>query len=319
MIWDTKLQKRGEQGYLVAICQRKGACDLRMQINVRFCLDIINLALKRKPAGNFEKQILFFKFVLIIVLLTTIFMKRLTNFISSLCRNEVAILCGALTLLLAGGATIPASGQSPDGETVVSGKVTSKATKDPLAGVVIYIEGTSFNTTTDSEGNYSFSFVPKEGTQIKFYFLGMEDYSVAYTGQKTIDVTLQEASESLGINISGTKIRIYMIGAFIAGFAGAFYAHYMNILTPTSVLGTALMTQYVAMCLIGGLGTIVGPVFGAFLITTSLEVLRKMEDYRMIIYGLLIIITIIFLREGVWGTFKNFVLTRAARKMNDQT
>lgn len=124
-------------------------------------------------------------------------MKRLTNFISSLCRNEVAILCGALTLLLAGGATIPASGQSPDGETVVSGKVTSKATKDPLAGVVIYIEGTSFNTTTDSEGHYSFSFVPKEGTQIKFYFLGMEDYSVAYTGQKTIDVTLQEASESL--------------------------------------------------------------------------------------------------------------------------
>ena len=124
-------------------------------------------------------------------------MKRLTNFISSLCRNEAAILCGALTLLLAGGAAIPASGQSPDGETVVSGKVTSKATKDPLAGVVIYIEGTSFNTTTDSEGHYSFSFVPKEGTQIKFYFLGMEDYSVAYTGQKTIDVTLQEASESL--------------------------------------------------------------------------------------------------------------------------
>ena len=124
-------------------------------------------------------------------------MKKLTNFISSLCRNEFAVLCGVLTLLFAGGAAIPASGQSPDGETVVSGKVTSKATKDPLAGVVIYIEGTSFNTTTDSEGNYSFSFVPKEGTQIKFYFLGMEDYSVAYTGQKTIDVTLQEASESL--------------------------------------------------------------------------------------------------------------------------
>lgn len=129
----------------------------------------------------------------------------------------------------------------------------------------------------------------------------------------------QEASESLGINISGTKIRIYMIGAFIAGFAGAFYAHYMNILTPTSVLGTALMTQYVAMCLIGGLGTIVGPVFGAFLITTSLEVLRKMEDYRMIIYALLIIITIIFLREGVWGTFKSYIFRKAAVKKNDQT
>lgn len=129
----------------------------------------------------------------------------------------------------------------------------------------------------------------------------------------------QEASESLGINISGTKIRIYMIGAFIAGFAGAFYAHYMNILTPTSVLGTALMTQYVAMCLIGGLGTIVGPVFGAFLITTSLEVLREMEDYRMIIYALLIIVTIIFLREGVWGTLKNYALRKALIKQNNQT
>ena len=182
---------------MVAICSVNGTGDFKMKIQVLFCLNIINLALKRKPAGNFEKRIRCLKFASIIVLLTTIFMKRLTNFISSLCRNEVAILCGALTLLLAGGATIPASGQSPDGETVVSGKVTSKATKDPLAGVVIYIEGTSFNTTTDSEGNYSFSFVPKEGTQIMFYFLGMEDYSVAYTGQKTIDVTLQEASESL--------------------------------------------------------------------------------------------------------------------------
>ena len=96
-----------------------------------------------------------------------------------------------------GGAIISASGQSPDKETAVSGQVTSKATKEPLAGVVIYIEGTSFNTITDSDGNYSLSFKPEKGTEIKFYFLGMEDYSVAYTGQKTIDAALQEASESL--------------------------------------------------------------------------------------------------------------------------
>ena len=123
----------------------------------------------------------------------------------------------------------------------------------------------------------------------------------------------QEASESLGINIPGTKICVYMIGAFIAGFVGAFYAHYMNILTPTSVLGTALMTQYVAMCLIGGMGTIVGPILGSFTITASLELLRKLEDYRLIIYALLIIATIIFLRDGIWGTFKGFMISRAER------
>ncbi len=123
----------------------------------------------------------------------------------------------------------------------------------------------------------------------------------------------QEASESLGIHIAGTKIMIYMTGAFIAGFCGAFYAHYMNILTPTSVLGTALMTQYVAMCLIGGIGTIVGPVLGSFTITASLELLRRLEDYRLIIYALLIIITIIFLRDGIWGTFKGLILAKAEK------
>lgn len=126
----------------------------------------------------------------------------------------------------------------------------------------------------------------------------------------------QEASESLGINIAGTKIRIYMVGAFIAGFTGAFYAHYMNILTPTSVLGTALMTQYVAMCLIGGIGTIAGPILGSFTITASLELLRKLEDYRLIIYALLIIVTIIFLRDGIWGTFKSLIIARAEKHQN---
>ncbi len=128
----------------------------------------------------------------------------------------------------------------------------------------------------------------------------------------------QEASESLGIDISGTKIMIYMIGAFIAGFVGAFYAHYMNILTPTSVLGTTLMTQYVAMSLIGGMGTIVGPVLGSFTITASLELLRGLEDQRLIIYALLIIITIIFLRNGIWGTLKDFVASRAERAVRNQ-
>ena len=126
----------------------------------------------------------------------------------------------------------------------------------------------------------------------------------------------QDASESLGINISGTKVMIYMIGAFMAGAVGAFYAHYINILTPTSVIGTSLMTQFVAMCLLGGLGTIVGPIVGAFTIEIVLELLRKVSDYRMIVYALLIIITIIFLREGIWGSLKEIVLAWANKTVN---
>lgn len=124
----------------------------------------------------------------------------------------------------------------------------------------------------------------------------------------------QDASESLGINLRMTKLLIYMVGAFIAGTIGAFYAHYINILTPSSVLGTSLMTQFVAMCLLGGIGTIVGPILGSFSITLGLELLRNANDYRMVVYAALIIITIIFLRNGIWGSLKEFLLFLAHQR-----
>lgn len=124
----------------------------------------------------------------------------------------------------------------------------------------------------------------------------------------------QDASESLGINVSRTKLVIYMIGAFIAGVVGAFYAHYLNILTPSSVIGTSVMTQFVAMCLLGGIGTIVGPILGSFTITLGLEFLRGASDYRMIFYALLIIVSVIFLRNGIWGTIKEYMVSLSVRR-----
>lgn len=133
----------------------------------------------------------------------------------------------------------------------------------------------------------------------------------------------RDASESLGINVSRTKLMIYMIGAFMAGVAGAFYAHYLNILTPSSVIGTSIMTQFVAMCLLGGIGTIIGPILGSFTITLGLEFLRGASDYRMVFYALLIIIAVIFLRNGIWGTIKEAILSfshnRKEKKQNNET
>lgn len=116
----------------------------------------------------------------------------------------------------------------------------------------------------------------------------------------------QDAADSLGINVTGMKIRIYMIGAFIAGLIGGVYAHYIGVLTPSTVLVGTFMTQIVAMTLLGGLGTIVGPIVGSFIITGSLELLRGFSDYRMVAYSLLIIVTIIFLRQGIWGSLRPY-------------
>ena len=183
------------------------------------------------------------------------------------------------------------------------------------------------NFTSITRGEMGLTGIPKlflDGNRTSYYYLMLLLFAVvlgvvALIVNSPLGMSLsamkgsQEASESLGINVPGTKVKIYMIGAFVAGAIGGFYAHYICILTPTSVLSSTLMTSYVAMSLIGGIGTIVGPIMGSFVVTIGLELLRKLEDYRMIIYALLIIVTIIFLREGIWGAAKNFLLGRAER------
>ena len=114
----------------------------------------------------------------------------------------------------------------------------------------------------------------------------------------------QPAAASLGVNVARTKVTVYMISSFMVGLIGGFYAHYMQILTPSSVLGPTMMTLIVAMVLLGGMGTIAGPVLGAFILTILTETLRMVGDYRLITYGLIIVVAIIFLPKGIWGTLK---------------
>jgi branched-chain amino acid transport system permease protein len=109
----------------------------------------------------------------------------------------------------------------------------------------------------------------------------------------------EEAAESLGVDIVRTKILIFVLSSFLAGVVGAFYAHYVLILTPSSVLSVGVMVEIVAMTLIGGLGTFIGPTVGAFGITILLEYMRVLGDYRLLIYGALMIAIILFIPEGV--------------------
>jgi len=114
----------------------------------------------------------------------------------------------------------------------------------------------------------------------------------------------QDAAESLGVNVRFNKVVVFMIGSFFAGLFGGFYAHTLLILTPNAVMGGQLGLQIIAYGLVGGMGTIAGPVIGGFVITIGMELLRFMEDYRLIVYALIIILVVIFMRGGIWGTVK---------------
>jgi branched-chain amino acid transport system permease protein len=109
----------------------------------------------------------------------------------------------------------------------------------------------------------------------------------------------QDAALSLGIGTTRFKLLAFITSSFLAGVAGSFYAHYILILTPTSVFSVGLMTEVIAVTLVGGLGTFWGPVIGAFSLTVLLEYLREFGEYRFMIYGAMLVATIMFMPKGV--------------------
>lgn len=114
------------------------------------------------------------------------------------------------------------------------------------------------------------------------------------------------AAQSLGINIVAYKLFLFGLSAFIVGVCGAFYAHYLLLLTPTSAAGIDLIILVVAMTLVGGPGSFAGPIIGAFLLTIAGEWLRGFGEYRMLVYGLVIILSVMFFPGGLVKLFDRF-------------
>jgi len=116
----------------------------------------------------------------------------------------------------------------------------------------------------------------------------------------------QEAAESLGVDLTKTKIKVFVLSAYMAGFCGVFYAHYMKILTPTNVFGQSMMTEFIAMNVLGGLATVRGPIFGAFFITIIMESLQGIDDYKLLIYAIILIITTLIMPNGILNSKAQF-------------
>ncbi|MEI3611892.1 branched-chain amino acid ABC transporter permease [Pseudogracilibacillus sp. SO30301A] len=120
----------------------------------------------------------------------------------------------------------------------------------------------------------------------------------------------QDAAESLGVNLTKHKLYVFMVSAFIAGVAGSLFAHYVQVLTPSSAISIDIMMQVLLIVVIGGLGTIAGPVVGAFIVVIGLEYLRVLGDYRLVIYGLIIVLVIMFMPDGIVRKFSKIKFNR---------
>jgi len=108
------------------------------------------------------------------------------------------------------------------------------------------------------------------------------------------------AAESIGIDIKKFKVVAFVLGTAIAGIAGCVYAHYMTFISSVDFAFVTSIT-ILSMAMVGGSGTIRGPIMGAIVLGLAPEVFRFAMDYRMLIYGALLVFTMRFQPEGLLG------------------
>ena len=108
----------------------------------------------------------------------------------------------------------------------------------------------------------------------------------------------RQLAQSVGINPFRYALTAFVIGAFFAGLAGAFYAHYITYVGP-EVFGFAFTVTMLIMIIVGGKATIVGPVIGAAIIAVLLEELRFAKEVRLSIFGVLLILCVLFFPNGL--------------------
>lgn len=113
----------------------------------------------------------------------------------------------------------------------------------------------------------------------------------------------EAASQSIAINTTKYKILAFSIAAAFGGVAGALYGPFMGYISPDQFRWVSSLSL-ISMAIVGGLGNITGGVIGAYVVTFLPELLRVAEEYRLILYGLLLIFTLAFLPNGLISLFE---------------
>ncbi len=111
------------------------------------------------------------------------------------------------------------------------------------------------------------------------------------------------ASQMMGIDIARHKILSFAIGSAFAGLGGALYASYITAISPND-FGFMKSIEMLCMLVLGGMGSILGVIAGTTVLTAIPEILRFAQEYRMIMYGVVLIFMMVFRPRGLFGKIR---------------
>ena len=116
----------------------------------------------------------------------------------------------------------------------------------------------------------------------------------------------EDAAEALGVDTLRYKLIAIVLSAFLTGIGGAFYANYLFSLQPNAVFGIPLSVDIILRPIVGGAGTLMGPILGSFILSPLAELSRSyfsragLVGSHLVVYGLLLIAVVLFLPHGAY-------------------
>ncbi len=106
------------------------------------------------------------------------------------------------------------------------------------------------------------------------------------------------AAASVGVHTERYKVKVFLLSAVYASLAGSLYAHYLTFVSPKT-FDVFCSVELVTMVIVGGMGSIWGALFGTIILTSLPNVLHFFDEYKDVFYGLILVIILVFLPQGV--------------------
>ncbi|BBO83009.1 branched-chain amino acid ABC transporter permease [Desulfosarcina ovata subsp. sediminis] len=121
----------------------------------------------------------------------------------------------------------------------------------------------------------------------------------------------ETAAAALGVNIRRAKIKVFVLSAVLAALAGSLFAHCYAFVSPDS-FGIFVSVDFVIMVVVGGMSSIWGTLFGTALITLLPEWIESLESFKDILHGLILVLILLFLPQGLVTGIVDAIRTRIA-------
>nr|WP_286182654.1 branched-chain amino acid ABC transporter permease [Bacillus sp. ISL-55] len=123
----------------------------------------------------------------------------------------------------------------------------------------------------------------------------------------------EELAQTIGISTMKNKLEVFVLSTFFAGLSGALYASFIRFIGPD--IGNIVITfDLLTYLLIGGIGTLSGPIVGTILVVWISQQLQFLQDYRMLIFGPILTLLVIFYPRGIAGSIAGWNAKRTEKK-----